>query len=156
MFFQLKSFDPSASDSTISTQAGIIIGAKTAAMCCTGMLWGRAADSEWGGRKLVLLIGLLSSGIVQMNDCTEQARLILSIRHRGHWIWIFHDFCLCSSMAGLWWNDEQQCRYHKMRCRRAESGEEVSAYLCNPNREGYELRPLQIPDAGAPTPTTMC
>ena len=72
MFFQLKSFDPSASGSTISTQAGIIVGAKTAAMCCTGMLWGRAADSEWGGRKLVLLIGLLSSGTVQMNVYIEQ------------------------------------------------------------------------------------
>ena len=31
-------------------------------------------------------------------------------------------------MANLWWNDEQQCRHHKMRCCGAESREEVSAY----------------------------
>lgn len=62
MFYQLKSFDPSASDAIISTQAGILIGAKTAAHVCTGMLWGRLADSEWGGRRFVLFAGLLSSG----------------------------------------------------------------------------------------------
>ncbi|GAM86989.1 hypothetical protein ANO11243_050100 [Dothideomycetidae sp. 11243] len=60
MFYQIRSFDPSASDAQISTQAGILISAKTAAQVCTGMLWGRLADSGLGGRKLVLLIGLLS------------------------------------------------------------------------------------------------
>ncbi|KAF8851776.1 MFS general substrate transporter [Acephala macrosclerotiorum] len=63
MFYQLKYFNPSASESLISTQAGIIVGSKTAAQVCTGMLWGRLADSEWGGRKTVLMIGLLSSGL---------------------------------------------------------------------------------------------
>jgi len=63
MFYQLKFFDPSISDTSLSTQAGIIVGAKTAAQVCTGMLWGRLADSEWGGRKTVLTIGLLSSGL---------------------------------------------------------------------------------------------
>ncbi|CZR66360.1 related to E.coli tetracycline resistance protein TCR1 [Phialocephala subalpina] len=63
MFYQLKYFNPSASESMISTQAGIIVGSKTAAQVCTGMLWGRLADSEWGGRKTVLMIGLLSSGL---------------------------------------------------------------------------------------------
>ena len=47
----------------ISTQAGIIVGAKTAAQVCSGLLWGRLADSDWGGRKTVLVIGLLSSGV---------------------------------------------------------------------------------------------
>ena len=61
MFYQLKFFDPSASAATISTQAGIILGAKTAAQVCTGMLWGRVADSDWGGRRVVLIVGLLSS-----------------------------------------------------------------------------------------------
>ena len=61
MFFQLRSFDPAASDATISTEAGLLIGAKTAAQVCTGMLWGRMADWDLGGRKFVLLIGLLSS-----------------------------------------------------------------------------------------------
>ncbi|KAM3086316.1 hypothetical protein ACMFMG_000452 [Clarireedia jacksonii] len=63
MFYQLRFFNPSASESLISYQAGIIIGSKTAAQVCTGMFWGRLADSEYGGRKTVLMIGLLSSGI---------------------------------------------------------------------------------------------
>ena len=62
MFYQLKFFNPAISDQLLSTQAGIIVGAKTAAQVCTGMLWGRLADSEWGGRKIVLMIGILSSG----------------------------------------------------------------------------------------------
>jgi MFS family permease len=41
----------------------MLIGAKTAAQVCTGVFWGRLADSEFGGRKTVLSIGLLSSGI---------------------------------------------------------------------------------------------
>ena len=60
MFYQLKSFDPDLSDAAISAQAGFLIGAKTAAQVCTGMFWGRVADSENGGRKAVLLIGLMS------------------------------------------------------------------------------------------------
>ncbi|OCK78866.1 MFS general substrate transporter [Lepidopterella palustris CBS 459.81] len=60
MFYQLKFFNPSASDASISTQAGILVGAKTAAQVCTGMLWGRLADSDLGGRKAVLFIGLTS------------------------------------------------------------------------------------------------
>ncbi|KAH7370908.1 major facilitator superfamily transporter [Rhexocercosporidium sp. MPI-PUGE-AT-0058] len=63
MFYQLRFFSPNASDAMISTQAGLIVGSKTAAQVCTGMLWGRLADSEWGGRKTVLLIGLISSGL---------------------------------------------------------------------------------------------
>ncbi|KAI9844839.1 MAG: hypothetical protein M1837_005257 [Sclerophora amabilis] len=61
MFYQLKYFDPSASDAKVSTQAGIMIGSKTAAQVCTGLLWGQLADSDLGGRKTVLVIGLLSS-----------------------------------------------------------------------------------------------
>ncbi|KAJ7202174.1 major facilitator superfamily domain-containing protein [Mycena rebaudengoi] len=63
MFYQLKSFDPNASAATIAAQAGFIIGAQRAAQVCTGMLWGRLADSEFGGRKTVLVLGLLSSAI---------------------------------------------------------------------------------------------
>lgn len=68
MFYQLKFFDPSLSDAAISAQAGLLISAKTAAQVCSGMLWGRLADSEFGGRKLVLLIGLAS--------CCESLRRI--------------------------------------------------------------------------------
>lgn len=71
MFYQLRHFNPSASEAMISTQAGIIVGSKTAAQVCTGMLWGRLADSEWGGRKIVLGTGLVSSGMyyVLSNCC---------------------------------------------------------------------------------------
>lgn len=58
LFYQLKSFDPSLSDASISSQAGIIQAAFTAAQFFTAVLWGRAADSKNVGRKRVLLIGL--------------------------------------------------------------------------------------------------
>ncbi|EKG11801.1 hypothetical protein MPH_11297 [Macrophomina phaseolina MS6] len=63
MFYQLKSFDPSLPDSTISSQAGILQGAFTATQFITAILWGRVADAEWAGRKKVILIGLLGTAI---------------------------------------------------------------------------------------------
>lgn len=63
MFYQLRSFDPSLPDSTISKQAGILQGSFTAAQFLTAVWWGRLADSEWMGRKRVLLIGLLGTWI---------------------------------------------------------------------------------------------
>lgn len=63
MFYQLKSFDSSLPDSTISAQAGILQGSFTAAQFLTAVLWGRLADAEWMGRKRVLLIGLLGTCI---------------------------------------------------------------------------------------------
>jgi MFS family permease len=61
LFYQLQSFDPSLSDSTISYQAGVINAAFPAAQFLTAMLWGRIADAEYGGRKRVLYIGLLGT-----------------------------------------------------------------------------------------------
>jgi hypothetical protein len=61
MFYQLKSFDKSLPDSVIASQAGVLQGSFTAAQFLTAMMWGRIADSDWGGRKMVLLIGLLGS-----------------------------------------------------------------------------------------------
>lgn len=63
LFYQLKSFDPSLPDSTISKQTGIIHGAFTAAQFVTSMLWGRLADTEMFGRKRVLIIGLMGTSI---------------------------------------------------------------------------------------------
>ena len=63
MFYQLKSFDPKASDSTISQQAGLLQAAFTGAQFFTAILWGRLADSERLGRKKVILIGLLGTVI---------------------------------------------------------------------------------------------
>ncbi|KAL4867320.1 hypothetical protein BDV12DRAFT_186733 [Aspergillus spectabilis] len=63
LFYQLRSFDPSLPESTISTQAGILAGTFTAAQFLTAVFWGRLADSEVMGRKRVLLIGLLGTCI---------------------------------------------------------------------------------------------
>lgn len=61
MFYQLKSFDPSLPDATISAQTGILQGSFTAAQFVTAMLWGRVADSDRVGRKRVLLVGLFGT-----------------------------------------------------------------------------------------------
>ena len=87
MFYQLKFFDPSASGATISTQAGIIVSAKTAAQVITGMFWGRLADSDWGGRKLVLTVGLLSCCMSIYMRVSFQ-RLLTNDRYLLYWIWI--------------------------------------------------------------------
>ncbi|PYH99729.1 MFS general substrate transporter [Aspergillus ellipticus CBS 707.79] len=63
MFYQLKSFDENLSDADVSTQAGILQGAFTAAQFATAIPWGRVADAEWGGRKFVLLVGLLGTAL---------------------------------------------------------------------------------------------
>jgi len=61
LFYQLQSFDPSLPDSTISYQAGVIQAAFPFAQFLTAMLWGRFADSSYGGRKKVVYIGLLGT-----------------------------------------------------------------------------------------------
>lgn len=66
MVHQLKSFDPKLPDSTISHQAGVLQGSFTAAQIITSILWGRAADQPGVGRKLVLNIGLIGTGITML------------------------------------------------------------------------------------------
>ncbi|KAF2715745.1 MFS general substrate transporter [Pleomassaria siparia CBS 279.74] len=66
MFFQLKFFDPSASDATISTQIGFMIGCKTAAHVCTGLIWGSLADHASIGRKCVLVTGLFATSLATL------------------------------------------------------------------------------------------
>lgn len=61
MYYQLESFDPSLSPSAISAQAGLLQGCFTGAQFLTAMLWGRAADADWGGRKRVLMMGLFGT-----------------------------------------------------------------------------------------------
>ena len=63
MFYQLRSFDPSLQDSAISSQVGILQGCFTFAQFVTAVIWGRISDAEWGGRKRVMVIGLLGTGI---------------------------------------------------------------------------------------------
>ena len=55
MFYQLKSFDPSLPDSTISWQAGVLQASFSAGQTITGWMWGRAADTY--GRKTALMLG---------------------------------------------------------------------------------------------------
>lgn len=63
MFYQLKSFDPSLPDSTISAQAGVLQACFTAAQFVSSVFWGRLADADSVGRKKVLLIGLLGTSV---------------------------------------------------------------------------------------------
>ncbi|KAI1422740.1 major facilitator superfamily domain-containing protein [Xylaria sp. FL1777] len=63
VFYQLKSFDNTLSDSQISSQAGLLQGAFTGAQVLTAFLWGKAADASWCGRKNVLIIGLFGTAI---------------------------------------------------------------------------------------------
>lgn len=63
MFYQLKHFDSSLSDSAISAQVGLLQGCFTAAQFLTAIIWGRIADADWGGRKRVLVIGLLGTAM---------------------------------------------------------------------------------------------
>ncbi|RYP26667.1 hypothetical protein DL767_007950 [Monosporascus sp. MG133] len=63
VFFQLKHLNRNLTDAEISTQAGWLQGAFTGAQVLTAMLWGKAADATWGGRKKVLFIGLFGTAI---------------------------------------------------------------------------------------------
>src|ERR1700761_234868 len=63
MYYQLRYFDPSLSDAVISTQAGYLASAFMFAQFLTAVAWGKAADSEFFGRKKVLMIGLMGTGI---------------------------------------------------------------------------------------------
>ncbi|GAM89974.1 hypothetical protein ANO11243_080140 [Dothideomycetidae sp. 11243] len=66
MVHQLKSFDPALPDSIISHQAGVLQGSFTAAQIITSILWGRLADRPNIGRKMVLNIGLVGTGITMI------------------------------------------------------------------------------------------
>ncbi|KIW12300.1 hypothetical protein PV08_09577 [Exophiala spinifera] len=61
MFYQLRSFDPSLPDSTITRQGGLLTASFAAAQFVTAVWWGRAADTPWIGRKRVLLVGLFGT-----------------------------------------------------------------------------------------------
>ena len=67
MFYQLKSFDESLPDSTIAAQAGMLGSSFTGAQFLTAMMWGRISDSEKGGRKLVIMIGLIGTSKSSMH-----------------------------------------------------------------------------------------
>lgn len=66
MFYQLRWFDPSLPDSTITSQGGLLTAVFAAAQFFTAIWWGRAADTPWIGRKKVLLVGLTGTAIASI------------------------------------------------------------------------------------------
>lgn len=63
MVEQLRSFDIGIPATSLSYQAGVLQGSFTFAQIVTSILWGRAADSPFVGRRTVLLIGLFGTGV---------------------------------------------------------------------------------------------
>lgn len=63
MVEQLRSFDTGVPSTSLSYQTGVLQGSFTFAQIVTSILWGRAADSPLIGRRTVLLIGLLGTGV---------------------------------------------------------------------------------------------
>jgi MFS family permease len=63
IFYQLKNMDSTATDAQVSNQAGIVQGVFTGAQVLTAVLWGRAADARWCGRKMVIVIGILGTAV---------------------------------------------------------------------------------------------
>lgn len=61
MFYQLKSFDRSLPDSVIAGQAGVMQASFKAGQLMTALAWGTVADSDWAGRKTVIIVGLLGT-----------------------------------------------------------------------------------------------
>ncbi|KAF3355475.1 hypothetical protein VDGD_08729 [Verticillium dahliae] len=63
IFFQLKSFDAGLSDAAASTQAGVLQGCFSGAQVVTAVLWGKASDAPWAGRKVVIMTGLMGTAL---------------------------------------------------------------------------------------------
>ncbi|KAI1307515.1 major facilitator superfamily domain-containing protein [Xylaria venustula] len=62
-YYQLKSFNPSATEQILSWQTAVALASFTASQACTAIPWGYVADAKWGGRKNVLLIGLIGTSL---------------------------------------------------------------------------------------------
>lgn len=63
VFPQLRYNAPAAPDATISWQAGVIHATFSSVQVITAVLWGHLADLRWMGRKNVLVIGLVGTGV---------------------------------------------------------------------------------------------
>lgn len=62
-YYQLKSLNPSATEQVLSWQTGVALASFTASQSCTAIPWGYVADAKWGGRRNVLLIGLIGTSL---------------------------------------------------------------------------------------------
>lgn len=63
MYYQLKSISPTASEETLSQQAGLIQTAYTLPQICSAIIWGRLADWPGMGRKKAIISGLIGTAI---------------------------------------------------------------------------------------------
>lgn len=63
IFYQLKSMGNTMTDAQVSSRAGIVQGVFTGAQVLTAVLWGRAADARWCGRKPVIVIGIFGTAM---------------------------------------------------------------------------------------------
>ena len=63
VFYQLRDMDRDLTDAQISQRAGILQGCFTGAQVMTAILWGKAADAKWCGRKWVLFIGMAGTAV---------------------------------------------------------------------------------------------
>ena len=106
MFYQLKSFDESLSDAVIATQAGMLASSFTGAQFLTAMMWGRISDSERGGRKLVLLIGLFGTSECFLSLSTMLITVTILTRLCSDFcsrIWILQDFLASCIISNFGW-----------------------------------------------------
>lgn len=135
MFYQLKFFNPSLSDAAISAQAGFLISSKTAAQVCTGMLWGRLADSDYGGRKVVLLIGLVGCCVFYLGYGLSRS---------------FIGACVCQVLAGA-----LNSNVALTRCVVAELNPEKKSVTLSP-WQCTLLMHHQIPSPGTSPASVVC
>ena len=61
IFQQLKSFDPTLPEAEISRRVGYFLASFTASQAVTAIFWGYVSDTRWGGRKNVIIVGLLGT-----------------------------------------------------------------------------------------------
>jgi len=62
-YYQLKSFNQSLTEQTLSWQTGVAQASFTSSQFFTAILWGYVADTRWTGRKNVILFGLVGTGV---------------------------------------------------------------------------------------------
>lgn len=60
-YYHLKSFNLSLSEDILSWQTGVVSSSFSGAQIFTALIWGWVTDSEWYGRKKVLIIGLFGT-----------------------------------------------------------------------------------------------
>ena len=121
--------DESLPDSVIATQAGMLASCFTGAQFLTAMAWGRISDSERGGRKLVILIGLFGTSkficfwniiLIITDPCNSAFRT---------WFWLLKDLLASGTIEDNWRGVEWQYWSHENNDLRNCAGKEVYSIL---------------------------